>query len=307
MPTRCVCIALWLALAATGCHAPGHGPAWDALVELGRLSGEVRSHDGLGIAFEAGVPAPGDVGAGPMLVLVHGWCGDRGVWGPLDGELWSRRNVVSLDLAGHGASDAGRADASLGGFARDVVRLVDHLGLTDAIVVGHGMGAQVALEAAALRPQALRGVVAVEAFHDLSQSFTVAQATMMEKAFASDLRGTMALYVERLVGPGAAPGLAAELARTMSATPIETALNTLQAAFVHDLRAALVTLPVPLVQVNGDQRPTHSAALHALVPHAGAEIVAGSGYFPQLEQPERFGQALDRALALIEAFGEARS
>jgi len=296
-----------LGLAATGCHSPGHGPAWDALVELGRVSGEIASDDGLGLAFEAGVAAPGDVGDGPMLVLVHGWCEDGRIWGSLDSEPWSQRNVVSLDLVGHGASVHGRSDATLAGFAQDVARLVDHLGLTDAVVVGHGMGAQVALEAAALRPQAVRGVVAVEAFHDLSQSFTVEQASLMENAFRNDMAGTMALYVERLVGSGAPPGLAARLARTMSATPVETALDTLRAAFVHDVRAALVMLPVPLVQVNGDQRPTHAAALHELVPQARTEIVADSGHFPQLEQPEWFGRALDRALALIDAIWDVRS
>lgn len=306
MPTRLACLVLLLPV-LTGCHSPGHGPAWDALVDAGRLTGEVTAADDLALSFRAELPGPGEIADGPMLVLIHGWCGEGRVWGGLAEPPWSRHNVVSLDLAGHGASVVPRADLSLQAFAADVVQLLDHLGLSEAILVGHGLGAVVAVQAAALRPQAVRGVVAVECFHDLSQEYTVEQATLMENAFRNDFAGTMDFYLDWLVGRESRAEWVPRLAETMSSVPLHTALGTLRSAFLCDVRRDLAVLPVPLVLVNGDQRPTHLAALRRLVPGAAAEIVNAAGHFPQLERPLEFGLALDRALATIAAQREASS
>ncbi len=237
----------------------------------------------------------------PVILLIHGWCGDGSLWGPLDEAPWSQHNVVALDLAAHGLSTTSREALTVESFAGDVAELIDHLGLDEAVLVGHGLGAQVALEAAALRPQAVVGVVAVEAFHDLSQEYTVEQATLMESAFTDDFAGTMRHYLDWLIGREARAVWQPRLVKAMTALPVETALTTLQAAFVHDVREALVTLPVPLVLINGDQRPTDLEALRALVPFAAAEVVSDAGHFPHLEQPQAFGRALDVALSTLAA------
>ncbi|MFT7461769.1 MAG: pimeloyl-ACP methyl ester carboxylesterase [Pseudohongiellaceae bacterium] len=296
-----------LLLATVACHAPGHGPMWDSFVQRGRIAGEVSAEDGLALSFRGELPAPGEIADGPVLLLIHGWCGESQVWGPLDELPWSGHNVVSLDLAHHGASATGRADLSVNAFALDIVQLIDHLGLDETVLVGHGWGAQVALEAAALRPKVVRGVLAVEALHDLSQEFTVEQVTLMEQAFTSDFAGTMEHYLQWLVGPSAGPEVSLRLLQAMTSVPRDTALATLHGAFLHDVRASLVTLPAPLVLLNGDQRGTNLAALRELVPFACVELVPGAGHFPQWEQPLKFGAALDRALATIAALWEMRS
>lgn len=292
---------LVLLLLGSGCHTPGHGPAWDALVRAGQLAGEVSGADHTALSFRGSLPGPGAIADTPVILLIHGWCGDGSLWEPLDATLWSQRNVVALDLAAHGLSTTSRKALTLESFAGDVAELIDHLGLNETVLVGHGLGAQVALEAAALRPHAVVGVVAVEAFHDLSQEFTVEQATLMENAFTNDFEGTMNHYLDWLIGRDARATWQPRLAEVMTRVPLETALTTLQAAFVHDVREALVTLPVPLVLINGDQRPTDLEALRALVPFAAAEIVSDAGHFPHLEQPQAFGRALDTALNTLAA------
>jgi pimeloyl-ACP methyl ester carboxylesterase len=81
---------------------------------------------------------------------------------PLAEDLAARGNrVITIDLLGHGASDRPRDmwRYSMPIFGRQVIALMDHLKLEQAVVMGTSLGANAALEAAALSPERLRGLV----------------------------------------------------------------------------------------------------------------------------------------------------
>jgi pimeloyl-ACP methyl ester carboxylesterase len=102
-------------------------------------------------------------GQGPRTtVLLHGLLLNKRMHGPLAAALAERGNrVVTLDLLGHGASDQPDAlqSYSMPIFATQVVALLDHLGIDEAVVGGTSLGANVALEVASLAPERLRGMV----------------------------------------------------------------------------------------------------------------------------------------------------
>jgi len=96
----------------------------------------------------------------PKLVLLHGGGANAHWWDHLADELGEGFHAVALDFRGHGDSDYPdlvESDA----FARDLQGLLDHLEAPDAILVGHSMGAHVALGAAS-RDARIRAVVALE-------------------------------------------------------------------------------------------------------------------------------------------------
>ena len=68
---------------------------------------------------------------------------------------------MTLDLLGHGRSDRPPEmwRYGMGFFAQDVVALLDHLGVDEAVVGGTSLGANTTLEVAALAPERLRGMV----------------------------------------------------------------------------------------------------------------------------------------------------
>jgi pimeloyl-ACP methyl ester carboxylesterase len=81
---------------------------------------------------------------------------------PLASQLAKRGNrVITLDPLGHGASDRPRDmwRYSMPAFAEQTIALLDHLELDQAIVGGTSLGANIALEVAALAPQRLRGMI----------------------------------------------------------------------------------------------------------------------------------------------------
>jgi pimeloyl-ACP methyl ester carboxylesterase len=96
------------------------------------------------------------------LVLLPGLLLPSRMHEPLASALVERGNrVITLDLLGHGESDRPRDmwRYSMPSFGRQVVALLDHLELDQAIVGGTSLGANVTLEVASLAPTRLRGMV----------------------------------------------------------------------------------------------------------------------------------------------------
>jgi pimeloyl-ACP methyl ester carboxylesterase len=96
----------------------------------------------------------------PALVLLHGGGANAHWWDAVAARLSQRFRVVALDFRGHGDSDWPDARES-GAFERDLAALLEHLGAPGAALIGHSMGAHVALSHAARHPET-RAVVAVE-------------------------------------------------------------------------------------------------------------------------------------------------
>jgi pimeloyl-ACP methyl ester carboxylesterase len=95
-------------------------------------------------------------------VLVHGLLLSQKMHAPLAQSLAERGNrVVTLDLLGHGRSDRPR-DMSLYAmpfFGEQIIGLLDHLEVPDAVLGGTSLGANATLEAAARAPERVRGMV----------------------------------------------------------------------------------------------------------------------------------------------------
>jgi pimeloyl-ACP methyl ester carboxylesterase len=102
-------------------------------------------------------------GQGPRTcVLLHGLLLSQKMHRPLAKALARRGNrVVTLDLLGHGRSDRPRdmTAYSMEFFGEQVIALLDHLAVDEAVLAGTSLGANAALEAAVLAPPRVRGMV----------------------------------------------------------------------------------------------------------------------------------------------------
>jgi pimeloyl-ACP methyl ester carboxylesterase len=104
-----------------------------------------------------------EYGAGDSwVVLVHGQLMPRRMQQPLARALAAEGlHVVTLDLLGHGRSDrpADPLVYSMTAFGEQVVALLDHLGVDQAVVGGTSLGANISLEVAAIAPERVRGLI----------------------------------------------------------------------------------------------------------------------------------------------------
>ncbi len=96
------------------------------------------------------------------LVLIHGLLMNRHMFDRLAPAMADRGNrVITIDLLGHGNSDRPpeMVHYSMTSFAQEVVALLDHLGLDQAVIGGTSLGANVALTTAVMAPDKVRGMM----------------------------------------------------------------------------------------------------------------------------------------------------
>jgi pimeloyl-ACP methyl ester carboxylesterase len=102
-------------------------------------------------------------GAGRPLVLLHGGLGALEMFGPNLPALARGRQVIALDLQGHGRTADIDRPITMEALADDVAALIKHLGLPRADVMGYSMGGWVALQLGIRHPELVGKLVVVSA------------------------------------------------------------------------------------------------------------------------------------------------
>jgi pimeloyl-ACP methyl ester carboxylesterase len=98
-------------------------------------------------------------GAGtPPLVFVHGFGCSHEDWEAQRKALEGRHEVIACDLPGHGRTPGEVKDAGIANFSRQVEEVLER----PSVVIGHSMGCRVVLQAAALQPDKVAGIVLVD-------------------------------------------------------------------------------------------------------------------------------------------------
>lgn len=136
-------------------------------------------HEGRRIAYRS-------YGSGSrVVVLTHGLLMDNRMFTKLAPTLAERGNrVITVDMFGHGASDhpPDMEAYSMPQYGEDVIALLDHLGVAQAVVGGTSLGANVALEAVILAPNRVRALVLEMPV--LENALAAAAAAFVPLAFA---------------------------------------------------------------------------------------------------------------------------
>ena len=121
-------------------------------------------------------------GTGPPLVLVHGLGGRQSSWDPLLPALTAAREVVNVDLPGHGASPRLTGEVTLARLVDELRGFLEQQDLTEADLVGSSMGARMVLELA--RQGLGRHVVALDPGGFWNATERAVFATSVKASFA---------------------------------------------------------------------------------------------------------------------------
>jgi len=120
---------------------------------------EFHTWDGTRLSFTD----EGATGSDRVIVFTNGLTCTGSYWRFVHESLGADHRLVTWDLRGHGASDppANAAHVRVDDLARDVLCLVDHLGLQKPVFAGFSMGVEIILEAALLSPDRCAGLLAI--------------------------------------------------------------------------------------------------------------------------------------------------
>ena len=262
----------------------------------------------------AGPEAP--AGAGPLTLLVHGFPECWWTWRHVIPTLaQAGHRVAALDLRGFGGSDRPPSGYDLVTLAQDLAAVVRSLGHERAVVVGAGLGGQIAWALPSLAPDLTTAIVPVGAPHPLA----------LRSLWARALSGPALQYVSLRI-----PGLAERRLRSRSALEgllrswagphtrevlaeeapyyaellsrpgaARSALEPLRNLVLSRAETAALDKPVtvPVLSVQGELDPVQPAQAYARDTHHVAGnlrqvTVHRSGHFPQEETPAGFVRAL---------------
>lgn len=101
-------------------------------------------------------------GQGEPMVLIHGYPLNGNLFAKQREELSQRFQVITLDLRGFGQSVAPDERGSISIYARDVLALLDTLGIQQAIIGGHSMGGIITLEIYRRAPERFKGMLLID-------------------------------------------------------------------------------------------------------------------------------------------------
>jgi pimeloyl-ACP methyl ester carboxylesterase len=260
-------------------------------------------------------------GEGPALLLIHGMAGTSEGWDAVIGPLARRHTVIAPDFPGHGESEPGGGDYSLGGLASGLRDLLAVLGHDRATLVGHSLGGGVAMQFTYQFPEAVERLALISSGGLGREVSPVLRAAALPGA---DLFIAATASVGGRVGSVVGRGLGA-LGLRPSADVAEVARGYASLADAGRRRAFLSTLgavvgtdgprvaatdrlylaeALPLLIVWGARDPIipagHAEQAHEALPGSRLEIFDGVGHLPQLEEPLRFVEVLEDFIATTE-------
>ena len=248
-----------------------------------------------------------DEGQGFPLLLIHGLAGDHSAWTPQI-EAWrGAHRVIAPDSRGAGRSSQVDEPISTEDMARDMLALLDRLGIAKAHVLGRSMGGAIAQHMALLAPERVHSLMMCASFAKLDPFGHRVLSNMRE---VLELTGSWAAHarhsVQNFVSPDFFDAKPERIAAIEQLIGGETRLPACyvrqnHACLAHDTLERLAEIRCPTLILSGGRDPICPPAcmrwMAERIPHAETVVFENSSHFFLMEEPERFMHTMEHWLA----------
>lgn len=253
----------------------------------------------------------GNPAASRTLVFVHGFGTDQHAWDAVAAAFLPEYRVVLFDTAGAGqfAPEAFESSKyiSLKGFVQDLIDICATLKLSNAILIGHSVGAMIGALATLQQPGFFSKLVMIGASprymddDNYVGGFTKADIDNVFSSMAEKYHEWVLGFAPHMMGNPHRTELADYLATTLSAIPPKTALTIAHAIFNSDVRAEIAKIAIPtlLIQAQQDSAVPLDVAhyLHRHIAGSTLNVINASGHLPHISAPDAVVAAIQNFLA----------
>ena len=240
-------------------------------------------------------------GSGPNVLLLHGVGLRAEAWGA-QFDLPAR--IVAPDMPGHGESPWDGQDMSITDYVRAARRVFDDLE-GPVILVGHSMGAMLALELANRTTTPPRAVVALNAVFErkpAAQEAVKNRATALDGTTRPDPSPTLERWFS--TAPSAERDACESWLNSVNPAAYKSAYTAFATSKIPD-RSGLTRLPCPALFMTGAQEPNSTPAMSetmaSLAPQGRSIIVEGAAHMMPMTHPKDVNAALRSLIAEITA------
>ena len=242
----------------------------------------------------------------PVLVMSNSLGTTLDMWGPQLQALAAHFRVLRYDTRGHGGSTAGPGPYSIAQLGGDVVRLLDHLGITRAHLCGLSMGGITAMWVALHHPERVRRLVLCNTAAWIGPASNWTER--VEKVRAEGMAPIAAAVVSRWLTPARAdahPEQVGALRSMLRSTPAAGYIANCIAVRDSDLRGEVAGIKAQTLVIAGSgdmpTPPADGRFLANAIPDC-RYVELDAAHLSNQEQPEAFNAAV---LQFLAAPGEA--
>ena len=254
-----------------------------------------------------------DEGQGAPVIFLHAFPLNRTMWTPQVAGLSDRYRVITIDLRGHGESDAPMWRYTVDQFAEDVNGLLEHLGIAQATFVGLSMGGYILF-------------ALYRKYHDIFHSLVLADTratadtpeakaarfSMAQIAYRRGASSIADLMLPKLLSPASCEhraDLRDHLRTIITGNQVSGIVGDLMAMEERpDSTPLLRTLSIPALVIVGDEDlaspPEEVECMANQIPGSTFVRIPQAGHLSNLENPDAFNAAL---LTFLTSLGNSDS
>jgi pimeloyl-ACP methyl ester carboxylesterase len=238
-------------------------------------------------------------GSGQSVVLLHGVGMNKNVWAPQVNDLGEDFDVLIFDMWGHGESALPNLKLELSDYTEQLTSLLDELEIESAHIVGHSMGALIAIDYALT--QSCQSVSALNAVFMRTPEQSTAVRNRSAELSAGGVSVNLEETLQRWFGAPSerehvhAANLARELLLAVNPQGYAAAYGVFASSdAVHANRLGELKIPSLFFTADGDPNstPAMSQAMADLAPNGTAKVLAGHRHMMTLTAPELVSESL---------------
>ena len=229
------------------------------------------------------------------LILSHSLACSVRMWDPQVAALKDRYCILNYDMRGHGKSAAPQGPYTLDMLADDVLGLMQELGIKRATYMGLSIGGMIGQTLALKRPELFDKMVLADTGHAQPPE---AQKQWDERIKVAHTQGMKALVpstMERWFTPAFRESPPAKkIAKLIEDTPVAGYVGCAQAIMKLNTTARLKEIRLPVLAIAGEADPSAPGTKHIgeNVPGAKLVMLKNAAHIANVEQAEKFNQAL---------------
>jgi 3-oxoadipate enol-lactonase len=229
------------------------------------------------------------------LILSHSLACSTRMWDPQVAAFKDRYCILNYDMRGHGKSAAPAGPYTLEMLADDVLGLMKHLGIERAKYVGLSIGGMIGQHLALKEPQRFEKMVLADTGHTQTPETLKQWEERLRIAQTQGMKPLVAGTMERWFTPAfREKPEAKKIADIVASTPVNGYVGCGQAIMKLNTTGRLKDIRLPVLAITGESDAAAGGTRYIgeHIPGAKFVSIAQASHIANIEQPEKFNQAL---------------